>query len=93
MKNTQSRKVTYTKGASLLARRSYFKIGYDAAMKNLAYDYSIEDRVDAINYARGRSFAIWSMSTKQPSCRWKNGVLSRAGQERLLQSMYDRAVI
>lgn len=91
--NTKGRRVTYTKGAQLLSTRPTFKRGYEDVFKSKAYDYSIENRVDAISYARGRAFAIWTITNNQTKSRWKNGVLSRAGVERLLRAMYMGVVI
>lgn len=91
--NTQGKLVSYAQGARNLAHRESFKRGYDAAMKNRPYDYDIADKREAIGYARGRAFAIWTKTTGESTCRWKNGVLSRAGEERLLRAMYDRAII
>jgi hypothetical protein len=91
--NFQGRIVSYAQGARNLTRREDFKRGYDAAMKDRPYDYDIADKHEAIGYARGRAFAVWTKATGESACRWKNGVLSRAGEERLLRAMYDRAVI
>lgn len=91
--NLQVVVVSVLKGAQLLSRRAAFKRGYDAAIKNMPYDYNIESKHDAINYARGRAFAVWSRTNREPGCRWKNGVLSRAAEERLVRAIYVRAVI
>lgn len=91
--NYQGRVISYTQGARNLSRREAFKLGYEAALKNLPYDYDIPVKRDAVDYARGRAFGIWTLVQREKTCRWKNGVLSRAGEERLLRAMYDRAVI
>jgi len=91
--NTKGRRVTYVQGAQLLSKREAFKRGYEDVIKNKEYDYSIEYKLDAISYARGRAFAIWTITSKESKSRWKNGVLSRAGVERLLRAMYAGAVI
>jgi hypothetical protein len=91
--NAQSVLVTYAQGAANLSRREWFKIGYDSVVKNKPYDYDIVAKTDAIAYARGRAFAIWSNVNGEKACRWKNGVLSAAATQRLLKALYDRAVI
>jgi hypothetical protein len=91
--NLQSRLVTYAQGARNLSRREPFKRGYDEALKSKPYDYDIPEKRDAVDYARGRAFGIWTIAQREKTCRWKNGVLSRAGEERLLRAMYDRAII
>jgi hypothetical protein len=91
--NTQSVAVTYAQGAARLARQEYFKLGYDSIIKNVPYNYDIESKVNAIAYARGRAFAIWSRLNAEKSCRWKNGVLSAAATERLIRAMCNRVVI
>ena len=91
--NFQGALTSYSKGAQLLSRRAAFKRGYDEAMKSKPYDYDIALKRDAVDYARGRAFALWTVASKEKTCRWKNGVLSRAGEDRLLRAMYDRAII
>jgi hypothetical protein len=91
--NFQGNLVTYVEGARNLSRRAAFKRGYDEAMKSKPYDYEIPVKRDAVDYARGRAFAIWTLVKREKGCRWKNGVLSRAAEERLLRAMYDRAII
>jgi hypothetical protein len=91
--NFQGKVVSYVQGARSLSRRAAFKRGYDEAMKSKPYDYDIPVKRDAVDYARGRAFAIWTLSNREKGCRWKNGVLSRAAEQRLLRAMYDRAII
>jgi hypothetical protein len=93
IRNGQDTSVTYVRGASILSRREYFKIGYESVNKNRPYDYNIENKVNAVDYARGRAFAIWAKINSERGCRWKNGVLSRAGEERVLRAIYNKAVI
>jgi hypothetical protein len=91
--NFQGKLITYVQGARNLSRRAVFKRGYEEAMKSKPYDYEIPVKGDAVDYARGRAFAIWTLSKREKGCRWKNGVLSRAAEERLLRALYDRAII
>jgi hypothetical protein len=91
--NFQGKLVTYVEGARNLSRRAAFRRGYDEAMKSKPYDYNIPEKRDAVDYARGRAFGIWTIVNREKGCRWKNGVLSRAAEERLLRAMYDRAII
>ena len=76
-----------------LAKRQAFKEGYDSFMRNEPYNYDIEDKVYAVNYGRGRCFAIWSKVNKQPKSLWKNGVLSAAAKARVERAIYSRAII
>jgi hypothetical protein len=62
-------------------------------MRSQPYDYDIADRVDAINYARGRAFAICSRVNGWKGCRWKNGVLSAAAEGRVRDAIQQRAII
>lgn len=91
--NFQGRRITAAQAARLLSRREGFKLGYTQALKSQPYDYDLASKQDGIDYIRGRAFGIWTISNREKSCRWKNGVLSRAGEERLLRAMYDRAII
>ena len=91
--NLQGKLVTPAQGARNLSMRSEFKRGYDEAMKSKPYDYEIPSKRDAVDYARGRAFAVWTLYNREKTCRWKNGVLSRAAEERLVRAMYDRAII
>lgn len=91
--NFQGKLVTPLEAARRLSRRAAFKRGYDDVMKDREYDYNIPTKSEEVNYARGRSFAVWSKASRQPGCRWKNGVLSRAAEERLLRAISVRAII
>lgn len=91
--NFQGKLVTPLEAARNLSRRAAFKRGYDDVMKDRAYNYNIETKSDAVNYARGRAFAVWSRASREPGCRWKNGVLSGAAEERLLRAIRGRAII
>lgn len=79
--------------AQALARKQAFQYGYASAMKNLPYDYDIPTKEEAIPYARGRAFAIWTRARGWKSCRWKNGVLSAAATERLVDAMWAGAIL
>lgn len=76
-----------------LARKEAFQRGYASAMKGLPYDYDICTKEEAIPYARGRAFAIWTRSRGCKACRWKNGVLSAAATERLVDAMRAGAIL
>ena len=91
--NFQGKYITPMQAARNLSRRAAFKRGYDDVMKDRAFDYSITIKIEEVDYARGRAFAVWSRVSNQPSCRWKNGVLSRAAEERLLRAICVRAII
>ena len=91
--NSKGRKVSYTRAVYRISRDTYFKLGYEDARKHRPYNYDIENKAHAIHYERGRAFAIWALTAQEKSSRWKNGVLSCAGQERLLRAMYQGAVI
>lgn len=93
VRNDYATKVTYVRGARILSRKEHFKLGYESVNKDRPYDYNIENKADAIDYARGRAFAIWAKINAERGCRWKNGVLSRAGEERLIRAIYSKAVI
>jgi hypothetical protein len=91
--NTGASRVSVQTLAAHISRRESFRRGYNSVMRNEPYDYDIADNTDAINYARGRSFAIWSQVNKWKGCRWKDGVLSKAAEERVLSTIYARAII
>jgi choline dehydrogenase-like flavoprotein len=92
-RNTNARRVTPLEGARHLSQWESFKRGYDSVMRGQLYDYDIADKTDAINYARGRAFAIWSKVNGWKGCRWKNGVLSAAAETRVLDAIYQMAII
>ena len=79
--------------AQALAHKEAFQRGYASAMKNLPYDYDLYAKEEAIPYARGRAFAIWTRARGWKACRWKNGVLSAAATERLVDAMRAGAIL
>ena len=70
--------------ANLLGRSEAFKRGYDEYVKGQPYDYSIESKYEAVAYARGRSFAIFSQQQRAPRAVWRKGVLAKTAKQRLV---------
>jgi hypothetical protein len=92
-KNDDGVKVSVLVIARRLSRRESFKRGYDSVMRSQPYDYDISDKWEAINYARGRAFAVWSNVRGWKGCRWKDGVLSKAAEGRVVDALQQRAII
>lgn len=78
----------------VFARRSancpYFRMGYDSIMKNLPYDYNIENKTAAIRYARGRMFGIWCKQNKAPRAVWRGAVPAKTLIERIAHAAYGK---
>lgn len=91
--NTGAHFVSVLTLAQRLSRIEAFQRGYASAMKNLPYDYDICTKEEAIPYLRGRAFAIWTRSRGWKACRWKNGVLSEAATQRLVDAMRAGAIL
>jgi hypothetical protein len=91
--NTRFVTVSALQLARNLAKHPSFQSGYNSAIKGEEYNYEIESKAEAITYARGRAFAVWIKSQKLKGCRWKNGVLSKAAQDRLLIALQVRAIL
>lgn len=83
MNNQKHNLVSINTFANRIARRPYFRIGYDSVMKNKPYDYDIANPNDAIAYARGRMFAIWCNQTKAPRAVWRGAVPAKTLVERI----------
>jgi hypothetical protein len=92
-RNDNASRVSIQTLAARISRRESFRRGYNSVMRNEPYDYDIADTPEAVNYARGRSFAIWSQVNKWKGCVWKDGVLSKAAEERVVSAIRDRAII
>lgn len=90
MQNMIHREVSAYTFATLNARHPYFKIGYDSVMKNLPYDYDIEDKSCAVKYARGRMFAIWCKQNKAPRAVWRGAVPAKTLVERIVRAAMTR---
>lgn len=86
--NTGERTVTINTFVYHLGRDSYFKLGFEDCFKDKPYNYDISDKRNAIHYARGRSFAIYTKTTKQPRAVWRKGILAKTAQERLARAAY-----
>ena len=91
--NTSHVKVSAETFARRLAASPFFKRGYEDYTKGLPYDYSIVDKVEAIHYARGRTFAIFSQQQRTPRAVWRKGTLARTAQERLVRAAYAGYVL
>lgn len=86
MTNLKEIKISPAQYAARLSSNQYFRQGYDDYVKQRDYDYSIENKLDAIRYARGRSFAIFSIKNNAPRAVWRKGVLAKTAQERLIRA-------
>jgi hypothetical protein len=86
MDNLVQRKVSPAQYAARISSNQYFRQGYDDYVKQRDYNYSIEDKLDAILYARGRAFAIFSIKNRAPRAVWRKGVLAKTAQERLVRA-------
>lgn len=91
--NTGGHLVSALTLAQRLSRIEAFQRGYNSVMKGLPYDYDLYSKEEAIPYLRGRAFAIWTRSRGWKACRWKNGVLSAAATERLVDAMRAGAIL
>jgi len=68
----------------------YFRVGYDSIMKNLSYDYNIDDRMSAIAYSRGRMFAIWCKQNNAPRAVWRGAVPAETLVKRIAHAVQIR---
>lgn len=91
--NTGGRVVSALTLAQHLARREAFQRGYASIKRGLPYEYDIASKEEAIHYARGRAFAIWTQLRGWKDCRWKNGTLSDAATNRLVDAIYAGAIL
>lgn len=86
MTNLVQRRVSPAQYAARMSSDLYFRQGYDDYVKQRDYNYDIEDKLDAIRYARGRAFAIFSIKNSAPRAVWRKGVLAKTAQERLIRA-------
>lgn len=86
MTNLAQRTVSPAQYAARLSSNQYFRQGYDDYVKQRDYDYYIENKLDAIHYARGRAFAIFSIKNHAPRAVWRKGVLAKTAQKRLIRA-------
>lgn len=85
--NTKERLVSISQFLKAHVASETFKKGYNDALKNIDYDYNVKDKASAIRYARGRAFAIYCKSTKQPRAVWRKGILAKTAQERFIYAV------
>jgi hypothetical protein len=93
MLNVGSRVVTPIQCAKRLSTSTAFRLGYEDYNKAREYNYDISSIVDGINYARGRSFAIWCKANKAPRATWRNGVAAKTVVDRIIQAIRSQYVI
>ena len=91
--NTNYVRVTPAMGAARLAKSEYFRRGYNSYMKNIAFDYAIAEKQNAVHYTRGRNFAIWCQHNRAPRAVWRNGVAANTVVERIIESIRSKYVI
>ena len=63
-----------------------FREGYESATKQKPYNYNIDSKHDAIFYARGRAFAVYTAKNNLPRAVWRKGVLAKTAGLRLIQA-------
>lgn len=88
--NSGGRVVSLEVFANRISRRPYFRIGYDSIMKDKPYDYDIADHRSAVDYARGRMFAIWCKQNKAPRAVWRGEVPAKTLVERIIHAAYRK---
>ena len=93
MLNSGNRVVTHIEGAKRLGISSAFKLGYEDYIKERTYNYDIPSKVEGIDYARGRNFAIWCKANNAPRSTWRNGVAAKTVVERIVQAIRSKYVI
>lgn len=86
--NTSEVMVSMRTFISTLSQSYYFRLGFEDCFKAKPYNYDIGNKRDAIHYARGRSFAVYTKSNKQPRAVWRKEVLAKTAQERLARAAY-----
>lgn len=92
-RNTKAVPATAAQMAARLATSEHFKMGYNSYIKNLPYDYDIEDRINAIQYARGRTFAIYCNQYKLPRATWRAGKAANTVIDRIITSIMSYYVV
>lgn len=91
--NTKEKIVSAETYARSLAASPYFKRGYEDYTKDCPYDYDIEGKGEAIHYARGRAFAIYSQQKRTARAVWRKGLLARTAQERLISAAFSGYIL
>lgn len=84
MKNLNHKKVSVDRFKYEIARCPYFRQGYEDALKNREFDYSISHRADSARYERGRAFACFCKMTKQPRTQWRKNIMAKTAQDRVI---------
>lgn len=85
MSNNNTNSVSAVRIVNRCAKSQAFKIGYESILHDKPFDYNLADGW----YDRGRVFAIWSQHNNAPRAAWRNSVLSKAAQDRLLRCCYS----
>lgn len=91
--NTQEVTVSVSRYIESHARCAWFKKGYNSVIKAEPYDYDIEQKTNAVRYARGRAFAIYCKRMREPRAVWRKEVLAKTAQKRLISAVMYRYVI
>ena len=93
MSNLVNRAVTPAQGAERLSKSAAFKLGYEDYIKVRHFNYDHSEKSVAIDYERGRSFAIWCQHTRAPRSTWRNGVAAKTVVERIISAIRSQYVI
>ena len=93
MSNTNARVVTIAAGADRLSKSPTFKLGYEDYTKARPFNYDISDMSQAIDYERGRNFAVWNKLRGMPRATWRNGVAAKTVVERIISAIRSQYVI
>lgn len=93
MSNLVNRTVTPATGAQRLAASPAFKTGYEDYIKSRPFNYEHAQKHEAIDYTRGRSFAIWRQHNRAPRSTWRNGVAAKTVVERIISAIRSQYVI
>ena len=84
MNNLDYKVVSVDRFKYRIARCAYFRLGYEDALKNREFNYSIPNRSDAARYERGRAFAVFCKMTNQPRAQWRKDILAKTAQDRVV---------
>lgn len=84
--SNSGKKITAAQLAARCASSPLFRLGYQDASKGKSFDYAIAD--NSAMYERGRFFAIYCKAIKAPKAIWRNDMLAKTAQERIVQSCY-----
>lgn len=86
MRNLNHKTVSVTRFKHSISKCSYFRQGYEDALKNRPFDYSIAEKGYSSRYERGRAFAIYCKLHKQPRAQWRKNILAKTAQERVIHA-------